>query len=113
MGFAIISMHYIGMDAMRMEPPIRYRPLLVLSVAIAVAASLIALWCAFKQRAQTIVSAFWNRAGSAVVMGIAIVGMHYTSMAAAKFEPNSVCTARSRVLHPYGLAAVLGNARKI
>jgi len=94
---------------MRMEPPIRYRPGLVgLSVAIAVAASLIALWCAFKQRAQTMVSAFWNRAGSAVVMGIAIVGMHYTSMAAAKFEPNSVCTASSRVIHPYGLAAALG-----
>src|SRR6266404_4836654 len=109
MGFAIISMHYVGMAAMRMEPPIRYRPGLVgLSVAIAVAASLIALWCAFKQRAQTMVSAFWNRAGSAVVMGIAIVGMHYTSMAAAKFEPNSVCTASSRVIHPYGLAAALG-----
>jgi NO-binding membrane sensor protein with MHYT domain len=109
MGFAIISMHYVGMEAMRMEPPIRYRPLLVtLSIAIAVAASLIALWCAFKQRAQTIISAFWNRAGSAVVMGIAIVGMHYTSMAAARFEPNSVCTASSRVLHPYGLAAALG-----
>jgi NO-binding membrane sensor protein with MHYT domain len=74
MGFAIVSMHYVGMEAMRMEPPIRYRPPLVyLSIAIAVAASLIALWCAFKQRAQTIISAFWNRAGSAVVMGIAIV----------------------------------------
>jgi NO-binding membrane sensor protein with MHYT domain len=109
MGFAIISMHYVGMAAMRMEPPIQYRPGLVgLSVAIAVAASLIALWSAFKQRAQTMVSAFWNRAGSAVVMGIAIVGMHYTSMAAANFEPNSVCTASSRVLHPYALAAALG-----
>jgi signal transduction histidine kinase len=109
MGFAIVSMHYVGMEAMRMQPPIRYRPLLVgLSIAIAVAASLIALWFAFKQRAQTIVSAFWNRAGSAVVMGIAIVGMHYTGMAAARFEPDSVCTASSRVLHPYGLAAALG-----
>ena len=111
MGFAIVSMHYVGMAAMRMEPPIRYRPALVhLSIAIAVAASLIALWCAFKQRAQTIISAFWNRAGSAVVMGIAIVGMHYTSMAAAQFAPDSVCTASSRVLHPYGLAAALGAA---
>jgi len=109
MGFAIVSMHYVGMAAMRMQPPIRYRtPLVSLSMAIAVAASLIALWFAFKLRAQTIVSAFWNRAGSAVVMGIAIVGMHYTGMAAAKFEPNSVCTASSRVLHPYGLAAALG-----
>ena len=109
MGFAIVSMHYVGMGAMRMQPPIDYRLALVaLSIAIAIAASLIALWCAFKQRAQTIVSAFWNRAGSAVVMGLAIVGMHYTGMAAAKFDPNSVCTVRSSILHPYGLAAALG-----
>ena len=98
MGFAIVSMHYVGMGAMRMQPPIDYRLALVaLSIAIAIAASLIALWCAFKQRAQTIVSAFWNRAGSAVVMGLAIVGMHYTGMAAAKFDPNSVCTVRSSI----------------
>src|SRR3989442_2537168 len=109
MGFAIVSMHYVGMGAMRIQPPIDYRLALVaLSIAIAIAASLIALWCAFKQRAQTIVSAFWNRAGSAVVMGLAIVGMHYTGMAAAKFDPNSVCTVRSSILHPYGLAAALG-----
>lgn len=109
MGFAIISMHYVGMEAMRMEPPIRYSPLLVaVSVAIAVAASLIALSFAFTQRANTVVSAFWSRAGSAVVMGIAIVGMHYTSMAAAQFEPNSVCTASSRVVQPYSLAVALG-----
>lgn len=109
MGFAIVSMHYVGMAAMRMQPPIQYRPVLVaLSIVIAIAASLLALWRAFKQRAQTIISAFWNRAGSAVVMGLAIVGMHYTGMAAARFDPASVCTVSSRVLHPYGLAAVVG-----
>lgn len=108
MGFAIISMHYVGMDAMRIEPPIRYDPLLVgVSMAIAVAASLTALWCT-RQRAQTLISAFWNRAGSAVVMGVAIVGTHYASMAAARFEPNSAFTAGSRVVHSQGLAAALG-----
>src|SRR5258705_3172620 len=97
------------MEAMRMEPPIRYSALLVAaSVAIAVAASVIALSFAFTQRANTIVSAFWSRGGSAVVMGIAIVGMHYASMAAAQFEPNAVCTASSRVVQPYNLAVALG-----
>jgi NO-binding membrane sensor protein with MHYT domain/two-component sensor histidine kinase len=109
MGFAIVSMHYVGMAAMRMQPPITYRPVLVaLSIAIAIAASLIALWRAFKQRAQTVLSAFWNRAGSAVAMGLAIVGMHYTGMAAARFDPNSVCTVSPPVLHPYALAAAVG-----
>jgi NO-binding membrane sensor protein with MHYT domain/two-component sensor histidine kinase len=109
MGFAIVSMHYVGMYAMRMQPPIHYRPgLFGLSIVIAIAASLIALWFAFKQRAQTIVSAFWSRAGSAVVMGVAIVGMHYTGMAAARFEPNSICTVSSPILHPISLGATLG-----
>ena len=109
MGFAIVSMHYVGMAAMRMQPPINYQPALVaLSIAIAIAASLLALWRAFKQRDHTIVSAFWTRAGSAVVMGLAIVGMHYTGMAAARFDPGSVCTVSPPVLHPYALAAAVG-----
>jgi hypothetical protein len=38
-------------------------------------------------------SAFWKKAGSAVIMGTAIYGMHYTGMAAANFAPGSVSAA--------------------
>src|SRR5579862_3765077 len=42
---AIIGMHYTGMAAMRIVPPIRYDPRIVgLSIAIAFAASTVAVW---------------------------------------------------------------------
>ncbi|HEY1498338.1 MAG TPA: EAL domain-containing protein [Acidobacteriaceae bacterium] len=98
MGTGVASMHYTGMSAMRMTPGIRYNvPLFCLSVAIAVVASGAALWMAFHLRhgSQHVRRL---RAGAAVVMGLAIAGMHYTGMAAAGFPANSHClTADSGV----------------
>jgi PAS domain S-box-containing protein len=80
MGIGIVAMHYTGMAAMRMPADIRYDPMLVaLSVLIAIGASNVALWLAFR----TTIS--WQRLLSAIVMGSAISGMHYTGMAAATF----------------------------
>ncbi len=93
MGVGIASMHYLGMEAMQMRPAIDHDPWLVaLSILIAVGASICALWIAFRLREGTMRSAFWPRAASAVAMGAAIAGMHYTGMAAAHFSPDSVCT---------------------
>src|SRR5207249_2592084 len=100
------AMHYTGMAAMEMQPPIRYDPLLfVLSIVIAVAASVAALWVAFQLRTETFVSAFWKKAGAAMIMGAAICGMHYTAMAAANFAPNSVCTVAPQEINNVWLAA--------
>lgn len=38
-------------------------------------------------------TAIFAKLGSAVVMGFAIAGMHYTGMAAAQFAPDSICLA--------------------
>ncbi|QNB08479.1 EAL domain-containing protein [Herbaspirillum frisingense] len=91
MGAGIAGMHYTGMAAMRMQPGIDYDvALFVVSVFIAIAASAAALWIAFSLRKNTphVKAA---RAGASVVMGVAIVGMHYTGMAAASFPSGSVC----------------------
>ena len=94
MGIGICSMHYTGMFAMRMSPPIQYQPLLfIASVFIAIAASLAALWIAFNLRQKSSGTAILAKFGSAVVMGFAITGMHYTGMAAAQFAPDSICLA--------------------
>ncbi|MEQ4538911.1 MAG: MHYT domain-containing protein, partial [Billgrantia sp.] len=78
MGAGIGAMHYIGMAAMRMQPGIDYDPLLfALSLLIAVAASGAALLIAFRLRRHTPYVRL-ARAGAAVIMGFAIVGMHYT-----------------------------------
>jgi NO-binding membrane sensor protein with MHYT domain len=94
MGIGISAMHYTGMYAMGMSPAIEYNPpLFVASVVIAMAASLAALWMAFQLRQRRSRLSILARLGSAVVMGLAITGMHYTGMAAARFAPGSVCLA--------------------
>src|SRR5687767_12595761 len=85
MGVGIASMHYTGMAAMRMTPLIHYIPsLFILSIVIAILASGAALWIAFNLRHRGS-RVYFYRAIAGVVMGFAIVGMHYTGMAAAQF----------------------------
>ncbi|BFG76072.1 EAL domain-containing protein [Paraburkholderia terrae] len=94
MGFGIAGMHYTGMAAMQMQPGIHYRPgLFAASVAIAIAASMAALWIAHTLRDSRQYRVLIKRIGAACVMGIAITGMHYTGMAAADFLPGSICGA--------------------
>ncbi|WP_350597637.1 EAL domain-containing protein [Pseudomonas sp. 65/3-MNA-CIBAN-0223] len=103
MGSGISAMHYTGMAAMRMQPGIDYDPALFsASLLIAVGASGAALWIAFRLRQHTPHVALM-RAGAAVIMGIAIVGMHYTGMAAARFPDGSFCGAASSGLSGSGL----------
>jgi diguanylate cyclase (GGDEF)-like protein len=91
MGMGISSMHYTGMAAMEVQPAIRYdRLLFAASVAIAIAASTAALWIAFTLRADG-ARRVYLRLGAAIIMGGAIVGMHYTGMAAANFAANTIC----------------------
>jgi signal transduction histidine kinase/ActR/RegA family two-component response regulator len=94
LGIGINAMHYVGMAAMRMDPAIAYSPRLVAaSVAIAVAAATAALWIGFRLRTSGSPRMLLYRCSAAVVMGFAIVGMHYTGMAAATFRADSVCRA--------------------
>ena len=111
MGAGICVMHYTGMAAMRMSPPIAYDPVLfVASVLVAIIASLSALWIAFQLRQRYSAIAVFAKLGSAVVMGFAIAGMHYTGMAAARFAPDSVCLAADSTggTKPATLALVIG-----
>ncbi|KLD69392.1 putative bifunctional diguanylate cyclase/phosphodiesterase [Xanthomonas pisi] len=107
MGLGIALMHYIGMGALRMSPAITYDPMLfVLSVAIAIGASAAALWIAFRLRHDG--RRYSLRLIAALIMGVAIVGMHYTGMAAAQFAPGSICGAAAGAHLPLSwLAAVV------
>ena len=92
MGAGICAMHYTGMAAIQIMPVITYDPLLVLtSIAIAVSASFAALWLAFKLRSGQSRLIKLARVGAAVVMGLAISGMHYTAMGASMLAPGSYC----------------------
>lgn len=108
MGLGIVAMHYSGMAAMKMSPSISYDgTLFVLSVLVAVGASWGALFLAFQELRAVSVS-FWRRLSSAMIMGLAIAGMHYTGMAAAEFAPGSVCNAASTGLSGNAIGLLVG-----
>ncbi|WP_261575468.1 MHYT domain-containing protein [Frankia gtarii] len=80
-GLGIAAMHYTGMAAMHVGGIVTYRHgIVVLSVLIAVAAALAALWIAFRVRTGRHVVA------ASLVMAAAVSGMHYTAMAATQVQ---------------------------
>jgi two-component system sensor histidine kinase/response regulator len=87
MGTGIASMHYIGMEAMRLPAMCQYNMrLVILSVVLAIVISFVALLLAFAIR-EVQTSWSWRKSGCAVVMGLAIPVMHYVGMAAVTFTP--------------------------
>lgn len=94
MGLGISAMHYTGMHAMQMNPSIDYDMAWVAaSIVIAIIASIVALWLAFTLRADQSIMGHIKKAGAAVIMGLAIIIMHYTGMEAARFGMGSICMA--------------------
>lgn len=106
MGLGISTMHYIGMAAIRANVAHEYNTsLVVVSVLIGIGASTLALWLAFAQKNPR------QRIAAAIVMGLAISGMHYTAMAAMAFGPAEVPVVISApLLSPQLLAIVVAVA---
>jgi NO-binding membrane sensor protein with MHYT domain len=91
MGLGIAGMHYTGMAAMRVSPPIEYDlSLVAASVGIAFVASLAALSLSFRLRRRYSRGAVFAKLGSALLLGLGVAAMHYTGMAAAHFAPGTV-----------------------
>jgi NO-binding membrane sensor protein with MHYT domain len=64
MGIGIVSMHDTGMAAMRMPAGIHYDPILVtLSVLIAIRASIVAFWLAFRTTTTVAPVSYRHRIG--------------------------------------------------
>jgi diguanylate cyclase len=106
MGIGICSMHYVGMAAVEIEPGISYRwGWVVASFVIAVVASLGAIWMVFTAQGE---SGWWRhrRIWGAIGMGLAIAGMHYTGMTAARFPADAMTEATAPVNNAWLAGAV-------
>lgn len=78
-GLAVAMMHYTGMWAVRIQGTMTYDATLVgLSVLIAVVAATAALWFTLVLKSSVL------RFIAGLIMGVAVVGMHYTGMAAVR-----------------------------
>ncbi|MBO0854979.1 MAG: hypothetical protein J2P18_14595 [Nocardia sp.] len=74
-GLGVAGMHYAGMYAMKSDVSMHYDPWVVLgSIVIAVVAATAALWFALH------IHGVPAAVGSAMIMGMAVCGMHYTGM---------------------------------
>jgi NO-binding membrane sensor protein with MHYT domain len=101
MGLGIAGMHYLGMGAIR-GCGLAYDMMLVAaSIAIAIGASIAALWFAFYRR-----GVLTTLAGG-VVQGLAIASMHYTAMAATFFVPLDVAVELTTPLFTQSLLAYM------
>jgi PAS domain S-box-containing protein len=109
-GVGVGCMHYVGMEAMRMNAVLRYDPgLFLVSLVVAPALAIIALRINFLLPGRGH-SAFASRAISALVIGLAVVGMHYTAMAAARFfaAPPADASPSVAPTEPLALALWIG-----
>jgi NO-binding membrane sensor protein with MHYT domain len=72
-GIGVAGMHYLGMAAMNVQASVHYKILfVVLSVLIAVTAATVALWFTVNLHAAPAML------GAALLMGVAVTGMHFT-----------------------------------
>lgn len=80
-GVGVAGMHYTGMFAMRVPADVSYdRKLVIASIAIAVVAATVALWFTVTLRRG------WLLFIAALIMGVAVNGMHYTGMYALRMS---------------------------
>jgi NO-binding membrane sensor protein with MHYT domain len=80
-GLGVASMHYTGMAAVRVEGSIHYnRNLVIASCVIAVVAATVALWFTLVITKPAAIF------GAALLMGVAVCGMHYTGMASVSVD---------------------------
>ncbi|CEG56918.1 MHYT domain-containing protein [Legionella fallonii] len=88
-GLAIATMHYMGMEGMKIHTNIHYTPgLFFLSIFIGIITAEAAIYLALESNKGTKTKQFNLKIISALLMGLAICGMHYTGMAAAVFTPS-------------------------
>jgi diguanylate cyclase len=109
MGLAVTAMHYLGMASMDMAATIHWRIVLVLvSVAIGIVASLIALTLLVRIRMSADGFGFVRRLGAAVLLGFGVAGVHYTAMAACTFTPVMGRVATHHGMSTNSLVMLLG-----
>ena len=91
-GVGVAAMHYTGMAAMRIEGNVGYdRRLVAASVAIAVVAATVALWFTITLRRAVAIGI------AALIMGVAVNGMHFTGMAAMRVRLSDTANGLSGV----------------
>ena len=90
-GVGLSAMNYVGMAAIKFGSGLRYDPaLFVASVGVAIVGAIVALWLGFRLRGGDSWHTKLTRFSASIIMGLAIIGMHFTNMAATRFSSASL-----------------------
>jgi PAS domain S-box-containing protein len=111
LGAGIGTMHYTGMAAMRTNAVMLFDPTLygisiVVAIVLAVLALATTLWTVKRREADHSVSNVRHLAG-ALLMGLAVTGMHYTAMSSTLIFPDPGSNRVVGALDPSLFAAVV------
>ncbi|EWC43101.1 putative bifunctional diguanylate cyclase/phosphodiesterase [Stutzerimonas stutzeri] len=110
-GIGIAAMHYTGMAAIRSVATLYYAPLAFgVSVLIAIGASIAALVLGFHFRASQSRHQRWQRLLCSLVMGVAIVAMHYTGMHALTLAVPAAMVEHATPIGSHGSHGALASA---
>jgi len=91
LGLGIAGMHYVGIHAMQLEPAQQYNIVLVsISIIIALVASFYVIRFVFSASDRSGILSAENMV-SAIIMGVAVSGMHYIGMEAMTIQSEAVC----------------------
>lgn len=110
LGAGVGAMHYTGMAAMQMNAHMGYiTPIFFLSIIVAVVLATIALKIKF-QAINHHTYQFLSRSQvlSAIVMGIAVSGMHFTAMKAVVYMPIDIPITTNAGLQTSHLTIIIG-----
>lgn len=110
LALGIGTMHYSGMEAMRMQAHLRYdATLFITSIIVAFVLALVAFFSKFQLisekegAAYQVNTATWLFRGiSAIFIGFAVSGMHYTAMSATRVYPDSSVVTQAGIGFPEG-----------
>ncbi len=111
LGLGIGVMHYTGMAALRLDGLVRYDPFLFgVSILVAVVLAWLALSINYRLQTRANIAQRGLKLLSAVVLGGAVSGMHYTAMAAAYFLNDGNPSLPDSTLNPTLLATMVSAA---
>lgn len=93
MALGIILMHYLGIYSMRLNPAVEFSILsLLMAAAIALLASFYAIRFNIEQsNGESLLG--WHALYAALVMALAIGGLHYGAMWGMEIDPSAICLA--------------------
>jgi signal transduction histidine kinase len=101
-GAGVGAMHFVGMDAMRVQAAVNWDAVYVaVSLVIGMGLGAVALWTASRS------SLLKHRLLGALLLTLAICGLHFTAMAAATLDPDPSIPLPDRMIEPNALAIAI------